>query len=74
MLSLSNRIKTFKQWHKKFMFIMPLAENGFYYIEEYDLLCCAYCRVTINHWCYKDNVLKHSPNCPFSKKKNKLIK
>ena len=65
----SDRLKTFCNWGCEFVNPRHLAESGFYYTGQQDIVGCVFCGIQIGGWeRWDDPVKEHeiwSPNCHF---------
>lgn len=70
--SFNNRLRTFdKKWKLKYLTPEKMADAGFYYMGQQDLVQCVSCSLQFHHWKSGDNALevhkKKSPQCQFLK-------
>ncbi|CAH1961034.1 unnamed protein product [Acanthoscelides obtectus] len=67
--SLEDRLKTFDNWPNKQISSKSLAEAGFIYKGEDDIVVCPFCNIEGYHWLSDDNPMADhrvwSPNCTF---------
>ncbi len=76
MMQESLRLQTFNNWPKQNQISREsLADSGFFYTGNGDLLQCAFCAVRLGGWTLTDNAanrhMKNSPDCPFINGKDK---
>lgn len=69
------RMDTFgTEWPHCFISPKILAKTGFFYMNQYDLVKCQFCRVSISNWERGDNEvsehLRWSPFCPLLRQKS----
>lgn len=76
--SCENRMKTFSNSHCKSDFLVKfnpekMSKAGFYCMDIYDLVKCAYCYIEMDNWRHNDDPyvehLRKSPGCPIFKSK-----
>ena len=69
MESEADRRLTFEKWPVAFIDKNNLADAGFYYTDNSDVVCCAFYVAQIDLWLEGDDVFKEhrrwSPNCKF---------
>jgi len=69
-ITICSRMETFKFWkYEKTQSAASLASNGFYYINDRDLVTCFHCGLILGYW-NKSNIpavdnLRYSANCTF---------
>ena len=64
---IGTRLQTFKNWPKAFISPEQLAEDGFVYTGNSDLVQCVFCKAEIEGWEEGDSLTKEhreqSPGC-----------
>lgn len=69
-----NRLATFNNWPLSFIQPEKLAQLGFYYIGQPDMVKCYFCRVEIGMWEDGDDVLtdhlRWSASCPLIRRRD----
>jgi E3 ubiquitin-protein ligase XIAP len=65
----ANRRKTYERWPVPFMDPHRMAAAGFYYINQADVVRCAFCSVEVGHWEEGDDPFRDhqrwAPSCGF---------
>ena len=67
--TMESRLLTFESWRSDHVAPQALAEAGFFYTSEDDIVTCFHCGVSVCDWIHEEKAwtshAKHSPLCTF---------